>query len=812
MGLESSHSSCTEVCTSALHSAIPIYRRLATASALTGAMSQVHQMVGSASAGTRISHSCSEIPTGPHPVDHLPRLPVQFQSGHGVPSGREMDQGGPSHSPLSVETVSNGSHVAECVRAPGSSRTHGAIRNGASETSAIGTEKSMVPDTRSVGRSSSDSVGSPTCVDLVDHSIPGVVRSPVPTATPDPGGVYGRFPSWLGWSPGRGYHIRNLDPRRSSVPHQLVGVGGGDAHVSTFCRPIAGQSGPSCHRQYNGNVIHQCTRRDEVSLIVHKGSGDSPVGSGTRHYSQGEAYSGPTECGSRFAQQIPSGVADRMVTQPQGISGIVPCLGHSPDRSLCHEIQQQATDVHVSHAGSHGISGRLSVTEVGRDVGLRLPSCCNHTSGSSQGTDRRGTASLNSTKLASPKVVSANVRAVGRATAGSPVVVGFAAATTQQGDPQSCGQAQPSRLDVMQESLVEAGFSHGTASRIAAPQRSSTLSVYQSKWRRYCNWCDARSADPLKTTPPVMAEFFLELFQSGLAPGTVEGYRSAISHTFKNTGNWDVGANAQLTSLINNMYQQKPKVRPSAPEWDLTFVLQQLTEPPFEPMSLASLEHITLKTVFLLAFASGRRRGEIHALQDKGLTHSRDWTEVTIHTSPDFVAKTHIPRKGTTSMVPLTIPALKRILGPNMQEDRLLCPVRALRYYLDKTQPIRGTRTRLFIAYKKGHKGDIAVTTIASWIKRAIIRAYQRPSRSSVQQFYPTAHAHQLRSLAASWAAAGAIPFEDIMTACQWKSPTTFTSYYLCDMTAVRANMLTLGPIVAAQSVVPSSLRGASGQ
>ena len=156
-------------------------------------------------------------------------------------------------------------------------------------------------------------------------------------------------------------------------------------------------------------------------------------------------------------------------------------------------------------------------------------------------------------------------------------------------------------------------------------------------------------------------------------------------------------------------------------------------------------------------------------------------------------------------MAPLTIPSLKRVLGPDMRDDALLCPVRALRYYIDKTMSIRGTRTRLFIAHKKGHKGDIVMSTVASWLKKVIIRAYQSGPQAVKKLFFKDPHAHQLRSLASSWAAAGAIPLEDIMRSCQWKSDTTFTNYYLCDLSLLRQGMFTLGPVVAAQTIVATT-------
>ena len=47
--------------------------------------------------------------------------------------------------------------------------------------------------------------------------------------------------------------------------------------------------------------------------------------------------------------------------------------------------------------------------------------------------------------------------------------------------------------------------------------------------------------------------------------------------------------------------------------WNLSVVLNELTKAPFEPMQDTDLKHLTLKTAFLLALASGKRRSEIHA-------------------------------------------------------------------------------------------------------------------------------------------------------------------------------------------------------
>lgn len=60
--------------------------------------------------------------------------------------------------------------------------------------------------------------------------------------------------------------------------------------------------------------------------------------------------------------------------------------------------------------------------------------------------------------------------------------------------------------------------------------------------------------------------------------------------------------------------QTRDASRRRLPQWNLVFVLNALTRAPFEPISSASLLHLSWKTAFLLLLASGRRRGEVLSL------------------------------------------------------------------------------------------------------------------------------------------------------------------------------------------------------
>ena len=57
-----------------------------------------------------------------------------------------------------------------------------------------------------------------------------------------------------------------------------------------------------------------------------------------------------------------------------------------------------------------------------------------------------------------------------------------------------------------------------------------------------------------------------------------------------------------------------PRLTPVLPQWDLGIVLEALSKPTYGPLGEASLKHLTLKTVFLLAMASPGRPSELQAL------------------------------------------------------------------------------------------------------------------------------------------------------------------------------------------------------
>ena len=62
-----------------------------------------------------------------------------------------------------------------------------------------------------------------------------------------------------------------------------------------------------------------------------------------------------------------------------------------------------------------------------------------------------------------------------------------------------------------------------------------------------------------------------------------------------------------------------------------------------------------------------------------------------------------------------------KVTGPVTFE----CPVRALRYYLDRTSDLRQNKELVFVSFKKGFGKDISPATISSWIKQTVILCYE---------------------------------------------------------------------------------------
>lgn len=114
-----------------------------------------------------------------------------------------------------------------------------------------------------------------------------------------------------------------------------------------------------------------------------------------------------------------------------------------------------------------------------------------------------------------------------------------------------------------------------------------------------------------------------------------------ISNTLKFSSSADCTSDPIISELIKGFTLKRPVSRSLTPKWNLTCVLWSLTKSPFEPLKSVDIKFVTFKAVFLLTFASARRRSEIHALsvEEGCFRYDRNSDSLTLLTQPGFLAK-----------------------------------------------------------------------------------------------------------------------------------------------------------------------------
>ena len=191
-------------------------------------------------------------------------------------------------------------------------------------------------------------------------------------------------------------------------------------------------------------------------------------------------------------------------------------------------------------------------------------------------------------------------------------------------------------------------------------------------------------------------------------------------------------------------------------------VLQSLTGAPYEPLRTCDEHFLAQKTLFLLALASAKRIGELHALSYR-VSHSRGWGVVSFSFVPGFVVKTQDPSSFASRFEGFTVPALPN--ARNNCNEKLLCPVRAVRCYLDCTAAHRPRCELLFVTAERSKK-EISKTTVSFWLRKSISRAYQL---SGMEQPVPAPRARETCGIAPSLLFKKNFAVDQVLKAGTWR-------------------------------------------
>ena len=606
--------------------------------------------------------------------------------------------------------------------------------------------------------------------------------------------VHGCFSSRMGSFSRRSDSFRGLVSVSPEGSHQHSGDEGSSFSNQSLSGLIDSESCHVGHRQYHSGGLSQESGRYPLFFSVSTSLGHSDTVFSTSCAAISSSHSGKTQSVSRQSFQVFSSSQHRVGATPVSFSGHHTPMGLSSCRPVCYKSQQQTSNFCVSCPRSQVLSSGCNESIMGRNVRLRLSSFQVSKSCSTEDRSRELQDHSYCTSLAKTSVVSRSASSILCSASSSTSEIRSPLSVQRKSSAPKPRESSSSRLVAVRDSLRKRGFSSEAAKHISGSVRESTNLVYDARWTIFSNWCSEREIDPFQITVQHLADFLVFLFEvKGLSPSTIKGYRSAISRTLVLSGGPDFGSNEFISLLVRNFSLERPRQKVLVPQWDLGLVLASLKISPFEPAETVNIKFLSYKCCFLLALASGRRRSELHAfsVSDSCLRFNRDFSSVTLLTDPSFLAKNQIPDRGAD---PVIIPAL-----PSECSSRLLCPVRILRIYLDRTRTIRtSNNSRLFIPIKKGIS-DLSVKTISTWICQTIFLAYKSSGNDLLNSF--NIRAHDVRAVSSSWALFNSASLNDVLAAGFWRNENSFISHYLRSMATFADSLFSLGPIVSAQRV-----------
>ncbi len=318
---------------------------------------------------------------------------------------------------------------------------------------------------------------------------------------------------------------------------------------------------------------------------------------------------------------------------------------------------------------------------------------------------------------------------------------------------------------------------------ITQARAPSTRQAYALKWSLFANWCSSRREDPRRCTIGVVLSFLQERLECRLSPSTLKVYVAAIAAHHDAVDGRSLGKHDLIVRFLRGARRLNPSRPPLMPSWDLSIVLAGLQMGPFEPLDSVELKYLSAKTALLTALTSIKRVGDLQAfsVSEECLVFGPDYSHVVLRPRPGYVPK--VPTTPFRDQV-VNLQAL-----PSEEADpalALLCPVRALRIYVDRTRSFRSSE-QLFVCYGGQQKGKaVSKQRLAHWIVDAIALAYQ----SQGEPCPMGVRAHSTRSVASSYALAHGASLADICRAAGWATPNTFARFYSLRVEPVSSRVL----------------------
>ena len=588
----------------------------------------------------------------------------------------------------------------------------------------------------------------------------------------------GRVPDRVG-SGSRGQSSeRCLALRTSSGSHKLSGAFSSVSGSETFCTAPQGQTCPVKIRQHHSGGVYQPSGGHSVFTTAQTSSQDHYLEQFSARVATGDARSRSTEQRCRSPVKRKSSVRGVETPSPSGFSGV------SEVRPGCRRSVRIAGKRTVSSVllpvGRGGAIGRgRAGPSVARRSALCVPPPQPDLPHTSQSKGAGPVINTDSATMAIQTLGSGDSTATIRPAVAPPTAQGPPVPGTGRDLPPPSRPGGALGLARERLNLDAVGLPPEVIDTIQCARASSTRSLYSGKWRAFERWCDERQVVSFQCSVRDILCFLQYLLDRGKAFSTIKVYVAAISACHIGFGDRTPGQHPLVSSFMKGVRRKRPVSRPLIPLWDLSGVLEALTQHPFEPLGVVELKFLSLKTALLLAVTTAKRVSDLQALSTRPacLQFAPGGSKVCLRPNPAFIPKV------VESAYRCPTVELGAFHPPPFQsaEDRklnTLCPVRALQVYVDRTAGFRRS-DQLFVSWATAHKGKpLSRQRLSHWIVEAIELAY----RCRGLQPPPGLKAHSTRGMATSWALFKGVRVEDICAAASWATPHTFVRFYRLDV------------------------------
>ncbi len=601
----------------------------------------------------------------------------------------------------------------------------------------------------------------------------------------------------------RGGHNRRIDARLGSgvrgdasfgavvgasdpMAHKPLGIGSSLFSSEGVSNTTGTATCTDSHRQHVCSFVHKSPGRRSFKGFVRAGSDFTAMGGFSPSIHQSNAHPRSLESRGGHAFKEENSSRGMEVTPRVGSDDLEPLRGSRSgfiryERECILPVVLLSVPLPAGRGRAHSALADSQALCVSSDQDIA--------SGVMQDQGGASVHHTHSSELAEPALVSGPDRAVDSPSLADSGQEGHVISGGRLGVAPEPGTMEPScvaasglsgELDALQARVID------TLTEARAP---STRRLYALKWGVFVKWCHQAHIDPVVCTVLDVLSFLQYRLDSGSLPSTLKVYVAAIAAFRSPQGGQSIGRDPMVVSFLKGARRLHPPRPPSVPPWDLEVVLRALSQPPFEPLTSVGLKELSLKTALLLALASAKRIGDLHAfsVDSDCIRFGPGDCSVTLRPRMGYVPKSlSTPFKIQT----VSLSALSSESAASREADAQtsVCPVRALRIYIDRSAGFRQS-DQLFVCYGGCARGRaVSKQRLSHWIVDAITAAYTNQGLECPLHI----RGHSTRAMASSWAWSRGMSIQDICVAAGWSSENTFARFYRLDVQSFASQVLSV--------------------